>query len=433
MSDSLKKVLLLGGGGREHALAWKLAQSPLVNAIHAMPGNDGLATLAKVTCMAGNPADVATVIAAVKNLGIGLVVIGPEKPLEAGVSDALDAAGIPVMGPVKNAARLESSKIFAKEFMSEFGIPTAPFKVCDDHGAAVAALKEWDIEGAGVVIKADGLSAGKGVVVTNDRAEALQTLYDFMVNPACTVKSSRILLEQKLYGKEVSAFALCDGNTFTTLGFVCDYKRVRDHDQGPNTGGMGGYAPKGWPSDAARQFVNDGIFRSVINGMKRRGTPFRGILFAGLMIDGEQVNVIEFNTRFGDPETQILMPLIENDIAPLFLKAAEGKLGDDKVTLRAAAAVHVVMASEGYPETFSGTMKLGQKIDIPDALLEGSNDNLLFVMGAKKKDGGWTNEGGRVLGITALGVNIDDARARAYRAIDTIKFDGAHWRKDIGK
>lgn len=433
MSHSAKTVLLLGGGGREHALAWKLAQSPAVDTIHAMPGNDGMATLAKVKCHAGNPADVATVLAAVKNFDITLVVIGPEKPLEAGVADALNATGIPVMGPTKDGAKLESSKIFAKEFMSECGVPTAPFKVCGDHASAVAALKDWDVEGAGVVIKADGLSAGKGVVVTHDRAEAVQTLHDFMLDPACTVKSDRILLEQKLAGKEVSAFALCDGNAFTTLGFVCDYKRVRDNDQGPNTGGMGGYAPKGWPSDAARAFVNDGIFRRVIDGMNKRGTPFRGILFAGLMIDGEQVNVIEFNTRFGDPETQILMPLIENDIAPLFLKAAQGQLGDNKVTLRASAAVHVVMASEGYPETFAGTMKLGQKIELPEKLLDGSNDNLLFVMGAKKKDGGWTNEGGRVLGVTALGANIDDARASAYRAIDTIKFNGAHWRKDIGK
>lgn len=433
MSESLKNVLLLGGGGREHALAWKLAQSPLVDSIHAIPGNDGMATLGKVKCHAGNPADVQTVLATVKNLDIRLVVIGPENPLEAGVADALNAAGIPVMGPTRDGAKLESSKIFAKEFMSEFGIPTAPFKVCEDYSAAVAALKEWDIEGAGVVIKADGLSAGKGVVVTNDRAEAVQTLYDFMVNPACTVKSSRILLEQKLSGKEVSAFALCDGNTFITLGFVCDYKRVRDYDQGPNTGGMGGYAPMGWPSEAARQFVNDSIFERVLDGMKQRGTPFRGILFAGLMIDGEQVNVIEFNTRFGDPETQILMPLVENDIASLFLKAAQGQLDDGKVTLRASAAVHVVMASEGYPETFVGTMKLGQKIELPEELLEGSNDNLLFIMGAKKIKDGWMNEGGRVLGVTALGATIDDARASAYRAIDSIKFSGAHWRKDIGK
>lgn len=433
MTSSAKTVLLLGGGGREHALAWKLAQSPLVEKIYAMPGNDGMAALAKVSCVAGKPDDVAAVLGFARDKAVTLVVIGPEKPLEAGVSDALVKSGIAVMGPSQAGAKLENSKIFAKEFMTAQGIRTAQSRVCDSFDDASAALKAWPVEDKGIVIKADGLAAGKGVVVTHDRAEAEKTLYDFMLNPACTVKTSRALFEEKLVGKEVSAFALCDGETFVELGYVCDYKRVRDHDQGPNTGGMGGYAPQGWPSPAARSFVTENVFRRVVDGMKKRGTPFRGILFAGLMVDGDTVNVIEFNTRFGDPETQILMPLLENDIAPLFVKAATGTLGAEKTTLRKDAAVHIVMASEGYPETFAGGMRLGQKIDLPENLLQSNDNSLLFVMGARKKDGAWTNEGGRVLGVTALGKSMEEARESAYRTIKGISFNGAHWRNDIGK
>lgn len=435
MTDTPEKILLLGSGGREHALAWKLSQSPAVKEILALPGNDGMALLPKVECIAGNPAVSAAVVAAATEHGVNLVVIGPETPLAAGVTDALEQNGFAVMGPAKAAAQLESSKIFAKEFMRDCNIPTAPFTVCDSHEDAIAALKDWPVEDKGIVIKADGLAAGKGVVVTNDRAEAKQTLFDFMVNPACTVKTDRVLLEEKLSGKEVSAFALCDGESFITLGYACDYKRVRDNNEGPNTGGMGCYSPREWPSEKTRAFVEEGIFRPVIEGMKKRGTPFKGILFAGLMVKGDDVNVIEFNTRFGDPETQVLMPLIEDDMAPLFLQASQGALPKDtKVKLRDSMAVHVVMASEGYPETFGGDMRLGEVIDLPEKLLKGSNDNgLLFVMGARKKNGAWTNEGGRVLGVTGMGASLEEARERAYSAIESIRFNGAHWRKDIGR
>lgn len=436
MTAPVKTILLLGAGGREHALAWKMAQSAGVEKIYALPGNDGMAALAKVTCLAGDAASPVFVVTKAQELGVDLVVIGPEKPLAAGVADALSLKGIAVMGPTRQAAQLESSKIFAKQFMSRAKIPTAEFLVCDDHDAAVRALTTWDIEGEGVVIKADGLSAGKGVVVTHDRKEALQTLYDFMINPTCTVKSDRILLEKKISGKEVSAFALCDGSNFKTLGYVCDYKRVFDGDAGPNTGGMGGYAPEGWPGVEARAFIEKNIFKPVLDGMAARGAPFCGVLFAGLMIEGDDINVIEFNTRFGDPETQILMPLLESDIVALFAHAAAGTLAEaPPAQLRQAAAVHVVMASEGYPETFAGNMVLGQAIQLPEELLQrGVNDNaLLFVMGAAKGAGQWTNQGGRVLGVTALGATMEEARKRAYQTIEGIKFNGAHWRRDIGK
>jgi len=429
VTETVKTILLLGSGGREHALAWKMAQSPAVTKIWALPGSDGIATVEKTECIAGNAADPAFVVKTAQQLKPDLIFIGPETPLEAGVVDVLEAAGFSVMGPRKAAAQLESSKIFSKEFMTEFGIPTAPFKVADSYEEAVVLCQKWDIEGKGIVIKADGLSAGKGVVVTHDRAEALKTLHDFMANPACSVKTDRILLEEKITGKEVSAFALCDGKTFLPLGYACDYKRVNDNDQGPNTGGMGGYAPKGWPSDKARQFIQEHVFRPVMEGMQELNTPFKGILFAGLMIDGDNVKVIEFNTRFGDPETQILLPLIAEDIVPLFAQAAAGMLGTTSPALKKDHALHVVLTSEGYPETLGTGMRLGEKMDIPAT----SDNALLFISGAKKKSDQWVNSGGRVIGVTALGATMDEARTRAYATVEKIHFQGAHWRKDIGK
>ena len=428
-------LFLLGSGGREHALAWKLAQSPDVTTLTVIPGSDGIASVDKTTCLAADINNPAAMVALAQAQKPDLIIIGPEAPLAAGVSDALRAAGFAVAAPSQAAAQLESSKIFAKNFMAEHDIPTAPFTVCTSFDDASKALGAWPVEEKGIVIKADGLSAGKGVVVTFDRAEAEKTLHDFMQNPQCTVKTNEILFEEVLSGKEVSAFALCDGKDFIPLGYACDYKRVGDHNRGPNTGGMGGYAPQGWPTAALRDFVNLHIFKPVVDGMAAAGTPFTGILFAGLMVDGEKLHVIEFNTRFGDPEAQILLPLIDNDIYPLFLAASQGTLAHTSpVTQKAGTALHVVMTSGGYPETMGTGMQLGQDMDMPDDLLHtGTNDNsLLFIAGAQKKSGTWQNTGGRVLGITALGDTLEDARQKAYDSIGRIQFDGAHWRTDIG-
>ncbi len=417
------KILLLGSGGREHALAWKISRSPLVERVYVLPGSDGIATLEKVECLAGDALDIA------RDIKADLVVVGPEKPMSEGVVDRLEEAGFAVLGPSKAAAQLETSKIFSKNFMNEAGIATAKAVACDCYDHALTILEKWEVA-KGVVIKADGLAAGKGVVVTHDRPEAEKTLFDFMRNPACTVKASRVLLEEKLVGREVSAFALCDGENFIPLGYACDYKRVNDGDAGPNTGGMGGYAPKNWPSDATRKFVNEQVFARVLSGMKKRGTPFKGILFAGLMVDGDDVRVIEFNVRFGDPEAQILMPLFDGDIVPLFLAAAKGQLSGVTAPRQVEkTAVHVVMVSQGYPDIGGEGMKLGERIDMPVSI----NDNaLLFIAGARKQDGVWTNEGGRVLGVTALGSTIEEARKNAYAEIEKIRFNGAHWRRDIG-
>ena len=417
-------VLLLGSGGREHALAWKMAQSPLVEHIYVLPGNEGIPRTGKIECIAGDVHEVA------RQIKPDLVVVGPEQPMAEGVVDRLEAAGFTVLGPSQAAARLETSKIFSKEFMMAEGIPTAHAVVCGNYAQAVKVLKAWDVVRSGVVIKADGLAAGKGVVVTHDRPEAEKTLYDFMKSGVYSVKAERVLLEEVLKGREVSAFALCDGDNFVPLGYICDYKRVHDGDKGPNTGGMGGFSPKGWPSEAARDFVNDNIFSAVLRGMKKRGTPFKGILFAGLMVEDDDVKVIEFNVRFGDPETQVLLPLLEGDIVPLFLAAARRNLcGCVPPVVADMTAIHVVMASEGYPDVTGQGMRLGSQID----LAPGTNDNTqVFFSGVKRKDGVLVNAGGRVLGVTALGKTLDEARRNVYARIEKIKFAGAHWRRDIG-
>jgi len=431
----MARILLLGSGGREHALAWKLAQSPDVSEIIALPGSDGIAAVDKTRCVGGQAAHAATVLAVATTEKPDLVIIGPESPMAAGVSDALSEAGFPVAAPSQAAAQLESSKIFSKNFMARHKIPTAAFTTCPDYDAALRVIAAWPIEKKGIVLKADGLAAGKGVVVTHDRAEAEKTLYDFMQNPACTVKTDQILIEELMMGKEVSAFAICDGKTFLPLGYACDYKRVGDHNEGPNTGGMGGYAPQGWPTAAMKDYINLHIFKPVVDGMAAEGVPFKGILFAGLMVQGEDIHVVEFNVRFGDPETQILLPLLEDDIYPLFKAAAEGNLAHmHPPTQKNGTAVHVVMTSEGYPETMGTGLRLGETVEIPEEMLaQKANDNsMLFIAGAGKQDGVWKNTGGRVLGVTAIGTSLEDARNKVYDSLGKIHFNGAHWRTDIG-
>lgn len=422
-----KTVMLVGGGGREHAIAWKLSQSPRLQKTVAVPGSDGIAALPKTSCLSETD-----FLKAAQQIKPDLVIIGPEQPLADGVTDLLEQNGFTVFGPSQAAAQLEASKIFSKNFMREQEIPTAAFATCDDFDTAKDSIQNWDAA-KGFVIKADTLAAGKGVVVTDSRAEALKTAEDFMVNPACTVKTKRLLIEEKLQGREVSAFAICDGKNFLTLGYACDYKRAFSGDKGANTGGMGGFSPEGWPSATARAFIETHIFAKTLSGMAARGTPFKGVLFAGLMIDGDDVSVIEYNVRLGDPETQILLPLIEDDLLEIFLAAAQGDLtalGKTSLTLSGGAAVHVVMASGGYPSTDGSAMILDQKIN---GLAEAENDNkaLIFLAGAKKSGAGWVNTGGRVLGVTATGKNTAEARQKAYDALQKISFHGAHFRDDI--
>jgi phosphoribosylamine---glycine ligase len=385
-----------------------------------------MALTPKIQLLAIDPTNARVIIRMSNDLKIDLVIVGPERPLALGVVDVLQNAGVTVLGPTQAAAQLESSKIFAKKFMQEFGIPTARFSCSNDYIKAKESLEEWP---GGVVIKADGLCQGKGVMVANTRQEAEDALNNLMCNPNYPVKAQKIILEEKLQGKEVSAFALCDGERFITLGFACDYKRAYDWDQGPNTGGMGSYVPTDWPNPEQREWIEKNIFTKVLEGCKKRGMPYQGILFAGLMIDGEKINVLEFNVRLGDPETQSLLPLIQTDLSHYFLAAAHGNLeGFPPVKYREGTAVHVVMASGGYP---GNQMELGKVIHYPDHLYQ-TDTNLYFAGVSKDEFGVIKNSGGRVLGITALGKNVEEARQRVYAALGHVQVEKSFWRSDIG-
>lgn len=432
-------ILLLGSGAREHALAWKMSESDSCQKIYVVPGNDGMHQTPKVQTVKGDPCDRKNILALVGNLNIEFVFVGPEKPLALGIVDALEKENIPVLGPNAFNAQLESSKVFSKNFMTEFSIPTAKFETYDSLAAAKKSLDRWDIT-QGVVIKADALAAGKGVVVTHDRTVAEKTLFDFMENPACTVKTKHIIIEEKLKGRELSAFAICDGEYCIPFGYVCDYKRAYDDDKGPNTGGMGGHTPNNWPSQNCKDFINNTIFKTVIEGMKKKGRGFKGILFAGLMIDeDEKVHVIEFNVRLGDPEAQVLLPLIEGDIVPIFDAAAKGKLSgfnaiDKIIRIKNQFSHHVVMASKGYPSITKEPMDIGKEIDLRGLSEFNKNDFQLFFAAVRKNSGQQlVTNGGRVLGVTTTGETLETAKKKTYEIISKIKFEGAHFRNDIGR
>ncbi len=410
-------VLVIGTGGREHALVRALATDPGVDAVHAAPGNPGMAaqaTLHEVDPMSGQ--DVARVAV---EIGAGLVVVGPEAPLVAGVADAVRAAGIPCFGPSIAAARLEGSKAFAKEVMTAAGVPTAEARVCTTSEEVAAAV---DAFGPPYVVKDDGLAAGKGVVVTNDRQLAESHAR------AC----DRVVIEEFLDGPEVSVFALCgwndaEGATVYPLQPAQDFKRIHDGDQGPNTGGMGAYTPLAWAPDGLVEEVSRTVIRPTVDELGRRGTPFVGLLYAGLALTSRGVRVVEFNVRFGDPETQPLLALLDAPLSPLLLGAATGTLAEvPPPTWKPGAAVTVVMASKGYPETSSA----GDPIVGTETL---DRDPYVHVIhaGTALADGHLVTAGGRVLAVTAVGTDVQDARAKAYEGVAMISFPGAQWRRDI--
>lgn len=422
-------VLVVGSGGREHALAWRLAEDQKVSKVTVCPGNAGMQKTAGIEIRPDVKADPDSVLALAQELKPDLVVIGPEAALAKGVTDLLESKGFAVYGPSQAAAELETSKIFSKQVMAENNVPTAASKSYDGYEAAMADLDNWDFE-RGVVLKSDALAEGKGVVVTHDRAEAEAVLYDFMVNPEVSVKTDSILIEDKLVGKEASAFALCDGDDYFFLGVACDYKRVGNGDEGPNTGGMGCYSPKTWPGSVVEDKVKKQIVEPMLKGMKARGAPFKGTLFVGFMVDQEDVSVIEFNVRFGDPETQTLMPMVQGSFYDLLYACATGNLAETKpdVSLSDLYSVHVVLASGGYPSIDASPLDTGNNIEISGAF----DDNChLFYAGVKEQDGQLVNSGGRVLGLTALGESLAEARAKAYDNFGKISLKGAHWRTDI--
>ncbi|PHP67092.1 phosphoribosylamine--glycine ligase [Zhengella mangrovi] len=414
-------VLLIGSGGREHALAWKMAQSPLLGTLYAAPGNPGIA--AEATCVTLDVADHGAVAAFCKDKDIALVVVGPEAPLVAGLADDLKAAGFPVFGASKEAAQLEGSKEFTKELCDRKAIPTAAWAAFNNAPKAKAYVRA---QGAPIVIKADGLAAGKGVTVAETVDAALEAIDDCFEG-AFGEAGARVVIEECLVGEEASFFCLCDGTTALALTTAQDHKRVGDGDTGPNTGGMGAYSPAPVMTDALVSQVMETIIAPTMAGMAEAGTPFTGVLYAGLMITEAGPKLIEYNVRFGDPECQVLMMRMDSDLLALLMAAARGELAGKSVDWRDEVALTVVMAGQGYP----GTPKKGGVIEgLAEAdALPGVK---VFHAGTAEKDGRIVGNGGRVLNVTATGATVTQARDRAYEAVARIRWADGFTRSDIG-
>ncbi|MBE3518787.1 MAG: phosphoribosylamine--glycine ligase [Firmicutes bacterium] len=448
------RVLVIGSGGREHALAWALSKSPSVTELYIMPGNPGTLSLGENIGI--DPMNFGAVLEFCQRIRMDLVVVGPENPLAAGIADYLRAKGISVFGPGEMAARLESSKSFAKQFMQRHGIPHPRFEVFEDPVEA----KEYVNRTTGPwVIKADGLALGKGVLVTGDRSEALTVLANMMSGKILQGAGRKVVIEEYLSGYEVTAMALVDGERFHMLPVAKDHKRLLDGDEGPMTGGMGAISPVPLLSPDDVRSIERDVFEKVLRGLQEEDLDYRGILYAGLMMTREGPKVLEFNVRFGDPEAQCVLPRLEGDLAEIFLKVAQGRMDDVRLTVRPEASTTVVMASRGYP----GEYEKGFVISgIDDALALESV--LVFQAGTMPLGGGsgvssagaaWKTPqrdvsgkvgekhpgllvpvktwGGRVLSVTALGTDLEESRKRAYEACSLIRFEGAYYRKDIGK
>jgi phosphoribosylamine--glycine ligase len=415
------RILLLGSGGREHALAWKIAASPLVTKLGCAPGNAGIAREAE--CVALDIADHAAVIDFCRNNAVDLVVVGPETPLAAGIVDDLAGAGIKAFGPSRLASQLEGSKGFTKALCSEFGNPTGAYGRFTNAADALAYVRA---KGAPIVVKADGLAAGKGVVVAKTLAEA-EAAIAMMFDGAFGAAGAEVVIEEFLSGREISFFALSDGDTAIALASAQDHKRVFDHDQGPNTGGMGAYSPTPFVTPEVHAEIMARIILPTVAGMKARGTPFRGVLYAGVMLTPEGPKLFEYNVRFGDPECQVLMLRMMSDIVPALLASCDGQLKNFDLRWFPDSALTVVMAANGYP----GDYAKGTRIDgLEDAAeVEGVE---IFHAGTSAKDGTILANGGRVLNICASGKSVTDAQQRAYQAVDRIRWPDGFCRRDIG-
>ncbi len=423
------KVLVVGSGAREHALCWKLAQSPRVAEIIVAPGNAGTVGgdrggLAKVRNVALRPNELGAIVALASDEGVDLVLIGPEAPLGAGLVDALAAQGIHAFGPRRVAAQLECSKAFAKQFMQRHGIPTADAAIFEDLDEA----RQWLVDHDGpVVVKASGLAAGKGVVVADNREEADAALLRIMRDGIFGEAGETVLLEERMYGDEISVLAFCDGRTALPMPAAQDHKRIFEGDRGPNTGGMGAYAPTPLLDDAMLRRIHHEILLPVINGMRKEAYPYIGVLYAGIMLTETGPRVLEFNCRLGDPETEALMLLLDSDLAELLLACVEGRLRSDEVRWKTGAAATVVLASSGYP----GSYAKGAAIE-GIAQAEADADVRVFHGGTRWDGDTLRTAGGRVVAVSAYGVDLRDALAKAYVAADAISFDGKHLRRDIG-
>jgi phosphoribosylamine--glycine ligase / phosphoribosylformylglycinamidine cyclo-ligase len=416
------RILVVGSGGREHALAWKLKQSPQVDLVYVAPGNAGTAEVGQNVDI--GIGDIPALVAFAREKGIDLTVVGPEAPLVDGLVDGLQAAGLLAFGPTAAAARLEGSKAFAKLLMLEEGIPTPPAQIFSDYEAARDAVARWS---GPLVVKADGLAAGKGVILCDGPEEAQAALHQIMVERVFGAAGDQVLLEEWVEGEEVSLLAFCDGSTVVPLLPARDYKRALDGDQGLNTGGMGGYAPSGIMTPTMIESVVARVLQPTISGMRRRGTPYTGILYAGLMLTADGPQVLEFNARFGDPETQLLLPLLQTDLVDVMLACIQGDLESVPLRWHDGYSVGVVLASGGYP----GAYETGKVISGLDEA--GGAGSIVFHAGTQRQGDDVLTAGGRVLAVTGTGTTLEDARQRAYTAASRVHFQGAHFRTDIAR
>jgi len=414
------RVLVIGSGGREHALAWKIAQSPLVKKVFCAPGNAGTVNVAENIDIPSDNIDALLQFATVT--GIGLTIVGPEQPLVKGLVDSFEESGLRVFGPSQRAAEIEGSKVFCKDLMKKYGIPTAKYESFD----SLDQVKLFTKEDEPVVVKASGLAAGKGVILCSNAEEARSAVQSIMQEKAFGNAGDQVVVEEFLTGQEVSLLAFTDGKTVLPLDSAQDHKAAFDGDKGPNTGGMGAYSPALVFTEELKQQVIDEIMIPTVRAMAKEGRYYRGILYAGLMLTESGPKVLEFNARFGDPETQPIMMRIKNDIVPIFEACIDGTLAKQSLQWRSEPTVCVVMAAKGYPSSY----EKGKEISGLN-----SNENrqvVVFHAGTKLENGKVLTNGGRVLGVTALGSDINQAIKNAYSAVDKIKWDGIHYRKDIG-
>jgi len=419
-----KKILVVGQGGREHALVWKLSQSPQVDKIYAAPGNPGIAQLAQCVDIAAS--DVPGLLDFARREKIDFTVVGPEDPLMNGIVDAFKEEGLKIFGPTAKAARLEGSKVFSKELMHKYNIPTAAYRVFDDPDAAIGFACSFTDQGRPVVIKADGLAAGKGVVIAATSQEARQAVNEIMREKVFGEAGQRIVVEEFLQGEEVSVFALADGRRAEFLVAAQDHKRVFDNDMGPNTGGMGAYTHPPIYTPALHEQVDQQILQPTVQAMAQEGCPYQGVLYAGLMITADGPKVLEFNARFGDPETQVIMPVIEGDLLPLLEAAAGGNLDSIEIKVRPDYCVCVVLASGGYP----GAYQKGYPIKGLENL---ADSTLVFHAGTALQDGQLVTGGGRVMALVTKASSMENALDDVYSQIKHIDFTGMHYRTDIGR
>lgn len=419
------KILVIGSGAREHAMAWKLARERNVDEVLCAPGNPGIAAVAR--CIPVDVTRVADLLAIAAREAVDLTVVGPEVPLSLGVVDLFLAQDRAIVGPTMAAAALESSKAFAKDFMARHRVPTAAYLVCHSADEALAALRSGRF-GYPVVLKADGLAAGKGVVIADSHAAAEAAVREAMVDRRFGSAGERLVIEEFLVGEEASYFVLADGTRFVPLSSAQDHKRIFDHDLGPNTGGMGAFSPSPLITPPMEQRVLDDIVRPVLNGMKAEGHPFRGFLYVGLMIAATGPKVIEFNVRFGDPEAQVVLPMLDEDLSWLLAAAATGALPDRPAKFRGEPHVGVVLAAGGYPDA----VETGKKITGLDAAAAVPNA-MLFHAGTSRRDGQLVTNGGRVLTVVGRGPTHRDAIDVAYRAAALVRFEGMQYRHDIGQ